>query len=126
VLPLAGGAYQVRAIRLAAAARLVCLDDCRIGVADTVRLGARAQLGAVRGLGADLVRIDVAGSGDDARATDFRAGAGVVVAATIFAPAGAVRLGPRGEYRGAFVGRSVSVGPASRVSEDSAFPPPAR
>jgi len=39
LLQLAGGAYQFRSVRLARAARLVCLDDCRIGVAESVRLG---------------------------------------------------------------------------------------
>ncbi len=122
LLQLAGGAYQVRSIRLAAAARLVCLDDCRVGVAERVRLGRRAQLGAARGLGAERARLDLAASAAPGPA--FRSGKDAVVAATIFAPAGDVVLGAGGEYRGAFVGRSVVVRPRSRVNEDSAFPPP--
>lgn len=121
LLPLAGGSYQMRSIRLARTARLVCLAACRIGVAGTVRVGAHAQIGAERGLGADRARLDVAGAG-----AAFRSARDAVVAITVFAPAGAVRLGPAGEYRGAFVGRTVAVGARSRVSEDSAFPPPPR
>lgn len=120
-LPLAGGVYQVRSIRLAPNSRLVCRDDCRIGVLEDVRLGRRAELGAARGPDADGVRIDVAG-------TDLalRAGANATIAATIFAPAGAVVLGRGGEYRGAYIGRSVVVRPRARVTEDSVFSPPPR
>jgi hypothetical protein len=119
LLQLAGGAYQMRSIRLARAARLVCLDACRIGVAESVRVGSRAQLGAAQGLRPDRARIDVAG-GDVA----FRTGPRAVVAATIFAPAGSVVLGADGEYRGAYVGRSVTVRARSRVIEMSALVPP--
>jgi hypothetical protein len=125
LLQLAGGSYQVRSIRLARAARLVCLDDCRIGVAEGVRLGRRAQLGAAQGLlRASGARVDIAAATDDALA--FRTGPNVIVAATIFAPAGDILLGPGGDYRGAFVGRAVTVRSRGRVREDSAFPPPAR
>lgn len=125
LLPLAGGAYQVRSIHLARAARLVCLEDCRIGVAESVRLGPRAQLGVAQGLvRANHARVDIAGAGDDPFV--FRTGPKVIVAATIFAPTGAVLLGPGGDYRGAYVGRSVTLRPRSRVREDSAFPPPPR
>ena len=119
LLQLAGGEYQVRSIRLARGARLVCLAECRIGVAETVRLGARAQLGAVDGLPPARVRIDVAASSDD---VVFRTGPGATVAGTIFAPGGAVVLAAGGDYRGAYVGRSVTVRARSRVREASAFP----
>lgn len=125
VLQLAGGSYQVRSIRLARTARLVCLDDCRVGVAESVELRRRAQFGAARGfIGANRVRVDIAAAGDDAFA--FRTGPNAIVAATIFAPTGDVVLGPGGDYRGAYVGRSVVVRPRARVREDSAFPPPTR
>jgi len=124
LLQLAGGTYQMRSLRLARSARVVCLDDCVIGVADRVRLGARAQLGAASGLGARRARLDIA-AGTTTRAS-FRAAAQAVVAATVFAPAGAIVLGPRGTYRGAVVGRTVTVRPSSRIAEDSAFQPPAR
>jgi hypothetical protein len=121
LLQLSGGTYQFRSIRLRRAARLVCLDECRIGVAESVRLGSAAQLGAVQGLSPTRVRVDVAaGTGELA----FRAGPHAIVAATVFAPSGSIVLGPRGDYRGAFVGRSVTVRPRSRVRESSAFPPP--
>jgi hypothetical protein len=121
VLQLAGGSYQVRSIRLARAARLVCLDDCQIGVAETVRLGRHAQLGAGQGfIRASRARVDVVGTPD---AVAFRTGPMAVVAATVFAPGGAVLLGPRGDYRGAYIGRTVTLRPRSRMREDSALEP---
>ncbi len=121
VLPLSGGTYQVRSIRVAARAQLVCRDDCRIGILENVRLGRRARLGAERGPDADGVRLDIAAS---AGGVAFRAGPGVTVFATVFSPSGAVVLGQGGEYRGAYIGRSVTVRPRARVNEDSAFAPP--
>jgi hypothetical protein len=123
LLQLSGGAYQMRSIRLSPTARLVCLDDCRIGVAENVRLGAMAQLGSVRGLSADHVRIDVAAGVPGAA---FRAGPRTVVSGTVFAPTGTVLLGPIGDYQGAFVGSTVVVRPRSQVHAQSAFPPPPR
>jgi hypothetical protein len=124
LLELAGGAYQVRSIRLAGAARLVCLDECRIGVGETVTLSARAQLGAAKGLvDASEVRLDVAGS---PIAPAFRTGPNAIVAGTVFAPTGDIVLGPGGQYRGAFIGRSVLVRARGRVSQDSALPAPPR
>ena len=123
LLQLAGGAYQMRSIRVSPTARLVCLDDCRIGVAENVRLGPMAQLGAVKGLSADHVRIDVAAGVPGAA---FRAGPGTVVSGTVFAPTGTVLLGPSGGYQGAFVGSTVVVRPRSQVHGQSAFPPPPR
>jgi hypothetical protein len=119
-----GGSYQVRSIRLARAARLVCLDDCRIGVAETVTMAPRAQLGAAKGLvDASRVRLDVTGV---PLVPAFQSRALAVVAGTVFAPAGDIVLGARGQYRGAFIGRSVLVRTGSRVIQDSALPPPPR
>jgi len=118
---LDGGAYQMRSIRLSPTARLVCLGDCRVGVAENVRLGPMAQLGAVKGLSADHVRIDVAAGVPGAA---FRAGPRTVVSGTVFAPTGTVLLGPNGDYQGAFVGSTVVVRPRSQVHAQSAFPPP--
>src|SRR5262245_16340432 len=123
LLQLDGGTYQVRSIRLAPTARLVCMDDCRIGVAENVRLGPKAQIGAVRGLMAERVRLDIAAGTTGAA---FRAGPRAVVAGTIFAPTGTVLLGQNGDYQGAFVGNTVVVRAHSQVHEHSAFPPPPR
>ena len=123
LLQLIGGAYQMRSIRLSPTARLVCLDDCRVGVAENVRLGAMAQLGAVGGLSASHVRVDVAAGVPGAA---FRAGPHTVVFGTVFAPTGSVLLGPSGDYQGAFVGSTVVVRPRSQVHGQSAFPPPPR
>src|SRR5262249_62387664 len=90
---------QVRSIRLAPTARLVCMNDCRIGVAENVRLGPKAQIGAVRGLMAERVRIDIAAGTTGAA---FRAGPRAVVASTIFAPTGTVLLGQNGGDQGPF------------------------
>jgi hypothetical protein len=93
-------------------------------VAEGVRLGARAQLGAGQGLiRPNRVRVDIAGSTGQFA---FRTGRRAIVAATIFAPAGAVDLGADGNYRGAYIGRSVLLRPRSRVREDSAFAAPSR
>jgi len=124
LLELTGGAYQVRSIRLAGAARLVCLDECRIGVAETVTLAARAQLGAAKGMvDASEVRLDVAGS---PVAPVFRTRPNAIVAGTVFAPGRDIVLGPGGQYRGAFIGRSVLVRARARVTADSALSQPPR
>jgi len=125
VLQLAGGSYQMRSIRLARAARLVCIDDCRITVAENVRLARRAQLGAAQGLGARRARVDITSALADGTPAFFTAPR-AIVAATIFAPGGDVVLGAHGEYRGAYVGRSVWVRAGGIVREASAFPPPPR
>jgi hypothetical protein len=90
-------------------------------VAEGIRLAARAQLGAAQGLNPSRARIDVA---TVAGGFAFRAGPNVVVAGTIFAPSGDVVLGADGEYRGAFVARTVTVRPRSRVREGSALTAP--
>jgi len=118
LLQLAGGSYAARSIRVAPTGRLVCVDSCRIGVLERVVLGPRAELGAGTPLRANQVRVDVAASSGQ-RA--FRAGARAATAATIFAPSGTVVLGARGTYRGAFVGRTVTVGPKATAREDSAL-----
>jgi hypothetical protein len=123
LLQLAGGAYQVRSVRLAPTARLVCVNDCRLGVAENVRLGPKAQLGAMRGLAPERVRVDVAAGTIGAA---FRTGPHAVVSGTVFAPTAPVILGPNGDYQGAFVGSTVVVRPHSHVREHSAFPPPPR
>jgi len=118
LLQLAGGNYAARSIRVAPTGRLVCIDTCRIGVLERVVLAPRAELGAGAPLRANRVRVDVAAS-TGRRA--FRAGARAATAATIFAPSGTLVLGPRGSYRGAFIGRTITVGPSATLREDSAF-----
>src|SRR5262245_16185499 len=50
LLTLSGGEYAVRSIRTAADGRLECDEACHIGVAESVILGPRAELGARGGL----------------------------------------------------------------------------
>ena len=118
LLQLAGGSYTASAIRIRRRGRLVCTGECRIAVLGSVVLQREAQLGAQAGLSAADARIDISAGGP---APAFLARAGSVVAATIYAPAGDVVLGARGSYRGAYVGRSVTVGVAARVRERSAL-----
>jgi hypothetical protein len=119
LLNLSGGDYTARSIRVAADGQLLCSEACRIGVAESIRLGPRAELGARGGLSPQNVRIDVAGSGSQPPA--FRGKPRSSVTGTIYAPAGVVRLGRLGSYRGAFVGTEVIVGPEAQVRLGSAL-----
>jgi hypothetical protein len=118
VLTLSGGEYAARSIKLAAGAQLLCNEACHIGVAETVKLGPRAELGARGGLSPQSVRIDVAGGTNPPA---FKGKPRSAVTGTIYAPAGSVRLGKLGSYRGAFVGRDVVVGPGAQVRVGSAL-----
>jgi hypothetical protein len=117
LLQLAGGAYSAQSLHVGARGRIVCVDAGVIGVVDAVRLKRRAGLGAAVATRANTVRVDVAAIGG----TAFVARPGANVAATVFAPGTAVILGPRGSYRGAFVGAAVTVGPDATVRADSAL-----
>ena len=116
-LQLAGGIYAVRSIRVGREGRLVCAASCRISVLGRVRIGRGAEVGADDPARASTARVDVAATGPRAVVTQRRAN----VSATIFAPAGDVVLGSLGAYRGAFVGRSVAVGPNTTVRGASAL-----
>ncbi len=118
LLQLAGGDFQVRSISIAPRGRLVCTDVCRIGVLGSVLLHRGAQIGVAAPMRARNARIDVAGSADT---PVFVAGAESAVAATIFAPTGDIVLGRDGSYRGAFIGRAVTVKPHATVHGDSAL-----
>jgi hypothetical protein len=118
LLTLSGGDYAARSIRIAARGQLICSEACRIGIVESVSLGPGAELGARSGLAPQNVRVDVAG-GDDPPA--FRGRDGSTVTGTVYAPAGLVRLGARGRYRGAFVGTVVVVGPEAQVRSGSAL-----
>jgi hypothetical protein len=117
LLQLAGGTYEVRSIRLARRARLVCVAECRIGVLEDVVVRPRGQLGASASVRAENVRVDVTTTFDPG----FRAGAESVLAATVVVPGGGIVLGRGGMYRGAFIARSVVVGADARVRGDSVF-----
>jgi hypothetical protein len=118
VLQLSGGTYTARSLRIARGGRVVCSTDCRIGVLGLVRLRRGAALGSFAPIQANTARVDVAASGP---LPAFVARARSNVSATIFAPAGDVALGPLGSYRGAFVGRTVVIGPDATVRGDSAL-----
>ena len=116
-LQLYGGAYAMRSLRIGRKARVTCASDCRISVLDPVIVRRGAVLGAASPVRADTVRLDVAASGMLAFVARPRAN----VSATVFAPAGDVVLGSFGAYRGAFVGRTVVIGPSATVRGDSAL-----
>jgi len=118
LLTLSGGDYAARSIRVGAGGQLVCDEACHIGVAESVSLGARAELGARGGLNPRNVRIDVGGG---AEPPAFKGRARSAVVGTIYAPGGLVRLGRRGTYRGAFIGTVVNVGPGAQVRAGSAL-----
>jgi hypothetical protein len=118
VLQLYGGAYSMRSLRVGTAGRVVCASDCAIHVLGTVRLQRAAELGADSPVRASGARVDIAASGPPAA---FVARPRANVSATIFAPAGRVVLGSLGNYRGAFIGRTVLVGPNATVRGDSAL-----
>ena len=61
------------------------------------------------------------GDGVATHAPAFKGKPRSVVAGTIYAPAGSVRLGKLGSYRGAFVGRDVVVSPGAQVRAGSAL-----
>lgn len=118
LLTLSGGDYSARTIRVAAGGQLVCSEACRIGVAQTIELRRGAELGARGGLGPQNVRIDVGGG---AEPPAFKGRVESAVTGTIYAPAGLVRLGRLGRYRGAFVGTDVVVGAGAQVRLGSAL-----
>jgi hypothetical protein len=118
LLTLSGGEYAARSIRLGPKAQLLCSTGCHIGVAETVAIGPGAELGARGGLSPQSVRIDIAGGGSVAA---FRGKPRSSVIGTIYAPAGVVRLGKLGTYRGAFVGTDVVVGAGAQVRVASAL-----
>jgi hypothetical protein len=118
VLQLAGGDYSARSIRIGRGGRLLCVGACRLAVAEDVVLGRRAEIGAASRQRAGTARIDVAGRpGAPAFATRAR----TRVSATVYAPDGAIALGGGGSYRGAYVGRTVTIGPGASVRVDSAL-----
>jgi hypothetical protein len=118
LLQLSGGTYSARSIAVGRRGRIVCTEACDISVAGGVVLRREAQLGAAQPLRADQVRLNVAGSGI---APGFEARARTVVAATVYAPGADIALGRDGSFRGAYVGRRVTVGAGARVRGDSAL-----
>ena len=118
LLQLAGGSYSARSVTIGRAGRLVCVAACRPAVVGDVLLRRGAEIGADSPQRAGTARIDVAGSGAvPGFTTRFR----TRVSATIYAPDAAIILGPSGTYRGAFVGRSVTIGVGATVRADSAL-----
>ena len=115
-LILAGGSYTFESITIGTRGRLQCQAKCRIQARGAVLLRLRASLGPAPSLDARLVRLDLESS-DKA----FTAVALANVAATVYAPRGAVLLGRSGHFEGAFVGRSVVTGTAVRIRLNSAL-----
>jgi hypothetical protein len=118
VLQLAGGTYTARSLRIGRRARVTCAAACRISVLASIRLRSGATLGAASAQQAGSARVDITG-GEPGPV--FLAGPRANVSATIFAPAGDVALGRLGAYRGAFVGRTVTVAPEATVRGNSAL-----
>jgi len=87
----------------------------RLAIDASLTNRARATSGVVS---PQSVRIDVAGGTNPPA---FKGKPRSAVTGTIYAPAGSVRLGKLGSYRGAFVGRDVVVGPGAQVRVGSAL-----
>ncbi|HEV7735008.1 MAG TPA: hypothetical protein VGR62_22755 [Candidatus Binatia bacterium] len=111
-LMLAGGVYSFRSLFVGRGSKLVCLAPCQIDVRGDVALGRRAQLELLAGAGGDG-SISVQGAGTDGA---FVAGRGAQITAAVYAPTGPVLIGPRARVVGSLVGRSVDVGPRSRLA----------
>jgi hypothetical protein len=118
VLQLAGGEYAAKSLQIGRGARVTCTTTCHIAVLAPVRVKQGAELGAASAVQASTVRVDIAAS---VPRPVFRASMRANVSATIYAPTGDIVLGPLGSYRGAFVGRTVAVGPRATVRGDSAL-----
>jgi hypothetical protein len=118
-LVLTGGVYEIRSLRIEAGAQLICAEEsrlCELRVVDSVRLGKDASLRHQRpDLGASGVVVYVRGSGG------LLAENGSILEANVYAPAGAITLGPNGAYTGSFWGAKVDVQGGSTVSLDSGF-----
>jgi len=106
-LLLAGGDYAVRSVTVATRGRLLCAAPCRVQVEGRIVLRGRALVGPAGPV--DGVRLSVEG---DAVVTGPRA----IVAGSVYAPGGEIRLGSRGRSTGSLVGRSVVVGTHARVT----------
>ena len=119
LLNLGGGTYAVHSIRIAPRGRLVCTDACEISVLDKIIVRHLGQLGIAPARQAQKMRVNIQASGGLA----LRAAAEATLDATFYAPSGDIRLGPKGTYRGAYIGRTVRVRANSHVTGDSALSP---
>ena len=119
LLNLGGGTYAVHSIRIAPRGRLVCTDACEISVLDKIIVRHLGQLGIAPARQAQKMRVNIQASGGLA----LRAAAEATLDATFYAPSGEIRLGPKGTYRGAYIGRTVRVRANSHVTGDSALSP---
>lgn len=111
-LLLAGGVYSVRSITIARGGRLSCLAPCRIDVRRTVSAGRRARIELVAGVEGDGTLSVQGGGGRGA----FVAGPQARITGAIYAPTGSVLVGARARVTGSLVGRTVGVGPRSRLA----------
>ncbi len=111
-LMLEGGVYSVRSLVVGRDSTLVCLAPCQIDVRGDVTLGRRAQLTLLAGTGGDG-SISVQGAGTQGA---FVAGRGARITAAVYAPTGPVLIGPRARVVGSLVGRSIDIGPRSRLA----------
>ena len=112
VLVLAGGTYVFRSIRVDSRGQLLCAAACQIGVADTVRVRSNAVLGGTGGTRAEAIRVNVARTSSK---TVFSADKRSNVSAVVYAPGGRIDLRNRGNYVGAFVGKTIKVGKGALV-----------
>lgn len=112
-LRLEGGTYSFRSLRIGKGASLLCDGSCTIGVDDAVQIDQSATLSTMGQADARKIRLNIE-FGAPSRAA-LKASAKSTVDATVYAPAGIIRLGTNGRYTGAFVAKSVQVLQRARV-----------
>jgi hypothetical protein len=117
-LRFAPGTFDVRSVKLAPGARILCLGDCDIEVRRGFQLGARGRVEAAPGA---VAAITLRVQGD--RASLVRLGARSRVTADVYAPTADVRIGQRARITGRIVGDTVTTAGRVRVTHPAAALP---
>lgn len=113
----ASGDYDFAALEIGPRGWVTCEGPCRVRIAGRLSAGAGAYIGPAEGLAlapAD-VEIFVLASGGQAVAA---LGPDSEIRARLYAPNGAVTLGPKARAVGRLVARTVELGPAARLRRD--------
>lgn len=117
-LRLAAGVFDVRSVKLARGARLLCLGNCELEVRRGFQLGAGGRVEAAPGVAAAIVlRVQ----GDNAGLV--RLGARARLTADVYAPTAEVRVGARTRLTGRVVGETVTTAGRVRITHPDAVLP---
>jgi hypothetical protein len=119
-LRLAAGVFDVRSVKLARGARLLCLGTCEVEVRRGFQLGAGGRVEAAPGVAATItLRVQ----GDNAGLV--RLGARSRLTADVYAPTAEVRIGARTRITGRVIGETVTTAARVRVTHPNAVLPAA-